>query len=127
MKTQNVFSNQTILIAEDEDSNFLLLTHILMRSNLRILHARDGLEAINLCNAHPEIQLVLMDINMPNMNGYEATKKIKASKPEIPVIAVTAFAMSGDREKSLIQGCDEYLEKPIKQQHLFTLLRKFMS
>ncbi len=127
MKAQNNFSNQTILIAEDEDSNFQLFTYLLIKSNLRILHARDGFEAINLFKAHPEIKLVLMDINMPNMNGYEATKKIKASKPEIPVIAVTAFAMSGDRETSLSQGCDEHLEKPIRKEQLFTLLQKFIS
>jgi PAS domain S-box-containing protein len=121
------FPNQTILIAEDEDSNFELLKYILIKSNLSIIRARDGQEAVNLCSVHPEISLVLMDINMPKMNGIEATKLIKQAKPKLPVIAVTAFAMSGDREKFIAEGCDEYLEKPIKKDKLLTLLGSFMS
>ena len=124
---QKTFSNQTILIAEDEDSNFELLRYILIQYKLLTIRARDGLEAVNLCSVHPEISLVLMDINMPNMNGLEATKIIKQANPKLPVIAVTAFAMSGDREKFFAGDCDEYLEKPVKQEKLFTLLRRFMS
>jgi len=124
---QKTFSNQTILIAEDEDSNFELLKYILIQSKLRIIRARDGLEAVNLCSVHPEISLVLMDINMPNMNGLEATKIIKQANPKLPVIAVTAFAMSGDREKFTVGDCDEYLEKPIKHDKLLTLLGSFLN
>ena len=121
------FSSQTILIAEDDNSNFKYLDHLLKQAKLQVVRAHDGQEAINLCLSHPNISLVLMDIKMPKMNGFEATKKIKASKPEIPVIAVTAFAMDGDREKSLAEGCDEYLEKPIKREKLFTLLQRFIQ
>ncbi|EKD30711.1 MAG: hypothetical protein ACD_77C00487G0021 [uncultured bacterium] len=126
-KMQTNFSTQTILIAEDEDSNFDLLKYFLVKSNLNIIRACDGQEAVDLCSAHPEIGLVLMDIKMPKMNGFEATKMIKIANPKLPVVAVTAFAMPDDKEKSLLEGCDEYMEKPIKKERLFTLLQKFMS
>jgi len=126
-RKQKTFSNQTVLIAENEESNYKYLSILLLRLNLKILHARDGLEAVNLCSVHPETSLVLMDINMPNMNGIEAIKIIKQVNPKLPVIAVTAFAMSGDREKFIEEGCDGYLEKPIKQDKLLTLLCSFMS
>lgn len=126
-KKQAIFSDRTILIVEDEDSNFDLLKYMLINSDLSIVRAADGQDAVDLCLTHPEIDLVLMDINLPNLNGYEATKIIKKRQPKLPVVAVTAFAMDGDRERSLSNGCDEYLEKPINRQQLFTLLRKFLS
>jgi CheY-like chemotaxis protein len=67
-----------------------------------------------------------MDIQMPNMNGLDATKNIKAAKPELPVIALTAFAMQGDRERVLAEGCDEYLEKPVRQDKLIEMIRNFL-
>lgn len=71
-------------------------------------------------------EVILMDINMPEMNGYEATKIIKAEKPSIPVIAQTAYSISGDKERTIESGCDDYISKPIKKQELFRLIQKYI-
>ena len=75
-------------------------------------------------NKNQNIDLVLMDINMPIVNGYDATKKIRQSRPDLPVIAVTAYAMAGDRKKSLDAGCDDYISKPINRTLLIDLIKK---
>jgi PAS domain S-box-containing protein len=117
----------TVLIAEDEESNYIFLRVLLRSLNIEVLHARDGHEAIILCSAHPEIDLVLMDINMPRMNGLEATIAIKQTRPNLPVIAITAFAMPDDRDKFLAEGCDGYLEKPVKNDKLIAILQNYFQ
>ncbi|MCL4483110.1 MAG: PAS domain S-box protein [Bacteroidetes bacterium] len=121
------FSGKTILVAEDEESNFVLLKYLLIKLDLQILHARDGQEAVELCSAHPEISLVLMDIKMPRLNGLEASIKIKELDPKLPVIAQSAFALQGDIDKAFESGCDGYLVKPVNKEKLFTLLEKFFQ
>ncbi len=80
------------------------------------------MEALALFEAHEDIDLVLMDIKMPGLNGYEVTKQIKKIRPDLPVIAQTAYALEGDREKSIEAGCDEYIKKPIKKEALYALM-----
>ena len=107
-----------ILIAEDVESNFLYLNAVLSKIKANIIWAKNGREAIELFKQHNDIDLILMDLQMPEMNGYEATKVIKSINPSIPVIAQTAFAMAEDRTKALNAGCDEYLAKPISSKDL---------
>lgn len=107
-----------VLVAEDEEFNFMLISEILSKAGCRVLHAVTGTEALEKFNDIPEIGLVMMDIKLPGMNGYDVTRQMKKIRPEVPVIAQTAYAMAGDREKSLAAGCDDYLPKPIRKQQL---------
>jgi CheY-like chemotaxis protein len=119
------WNNKTILIAEDEDSNFRYLEMVLNKTKANIVWARDGIEAVEKCK-EVEPDLILMDIKMPNMDGLEATRQIKISHPEIPIIAQTAFAMENDERLSLEAGCNSYLSKPIKANKLMEVLSTFL-
>jgi len=118
---------KTILIAEDEDSNYMLLEIFLKDLKLTLVRARDGVEAVELCKLVPTIDLVLMDIKMPVMNGYEATKEIRKLFPDLPVIAQTAYSNDTDRNHALECGCIDYISKPIKQQTLLALISKHLD
>jgi CheY-like chemotaxis protein len=119
------FSGKTIMIAEDEVTNFEFLRIFFTNLDIRVLWAKNGVEAVNICEAEPSIDLVLMDIKMPIMNGYEATKKIKAKRPELPVIAQTAYATIADKKEALESGCDDYLSKPIQIKQLKDMVSKY--
>ncbi|RLD61379.1 MAG: hypothetical protein DRJ01_08020 [Bacteroidetes bacterium] len=123
---ERTINNKTILIAEDDETNYLYANVILSKININILHANDGEEAINMVKSNPEIDLVLMDIKMPVMNGFEATKRIKQYKKELPVIAVTAYALHEDKEKAINSGCDDYIAKPFKGEDLIKLIKKYV-
>lgn len=112
------WSGKTILIAEDDESNYFLLNEVLKRTMVKIIWAKDGESAVQMVENDPSVDLVLMDIQMPGMSGYEATSLIKMKRPELPVIAQTAYAMSGEREKSIRAGCDGYISKPLKMNEL---------
>jgi PAS domain S-box-containing protein len=120
------YAVKTILIAEDEQSNFDFLKILLTRMNIRVLWAKDGLEAVSLCETDPSIDLVLMDIKMPLLNGYEATKLIKKKRPELPIVAQTAYAMSSDKMEAETAGCDGYLSKPIKISQITEMLENYL-
>lgn len=119
--------NPNILIAEDVESNFLYLKAVLSKLNATIFWAKNGIEAVNICNNENRVDLVLMDLQMPEMNGYEATEILKKKYPHIPIVAQTAFAMSDDREKALDAGCDDYLAKPIKSKDLLSMVERFLK
>ncbi len=123
----NDISNPNILIAEDVESNFLYLKAVLSKLNATIFWAKNGLEAVDICDKEHCINLVLMDLQMPDMNGYEATEILKKKYPEMPIVAQTAFAMSDDREKALDAGCDDYLAKPIKSKDLLSMVERFIQ
>ncbi len=120
------WEGKTILIAEDEEDNFRYLEVALSISNASLIWARNGQEAVDIVKRIPSIDLVLMDIKMPLMNGYDATRKIKSINPNIPVIAQTAYAMSEEREKSIIVGCDDYIAKPINYEDLLNTVSRYM-
>jgi len=124
-KRMTIIDNPRILIAEDVESNFLYLSAVLSKMKAKIYWAKNGKEAIDIFKKE-EVDLILMDLQMPEMNGYEATKVIKAIRPDLPIIAQTAFAMSDDREKALEAGCDDYLAKPIKSKDLLNTVEKFI-
>jgi signal transduction histidine kinase/ActR/RegA family two-component response regulator len=116
-----------ILLAEDDESNYLYFKVILNRAGCDHLHAKNGEEAVALCKQNPDINFVLMDIKMPVMNGLEATKRIREFRTNLPVIALTAYAQTGDEQRILAAGCDEYLPKPIKPDDLKSLIRKYTN
>jgi CheY-like chemotaxis protein len=117
---------RTVLVAEDEENNFELTKVILSNHNFDILHAWDGRQAVDMVRDNPNIDLVLMDIKMPVMNGTEATREIKSFMPKLPVIALTAYALPGDREKVLASGCDDYIAKPISLQEFLDKVKRFL-
>ena len=114
-----------ILIAEDVESNSLLISQHLQKAGIDFLVVTDGQQAVEACRLHPLITLVLMDIKIPVMNGYEATREIKTFAPTLPVIALTAYAQSGDKKKALDAGCDDYLTKPVSKELLMDKIKKF--
>ncbi|MFC2096442.1 response regulator, partial [Bacteroidota bacterium] len=127
VENQKKWKNKTILIVEDEESNYKLLEMLLKKKGLNILSAENGYEAIEICKGHNKIDLILMDIKMPGMNGLKATMKIKQIKPEIPIIIQTAYAMQNDEKISIEAGCDDYIAKPIKKEKLLSLLDKWLD
>ncbi len=122
----NENTKKIILIAEDEDTNLVVLKTMLRRfDDITIIHAYNGKEALSIVESQPDVYLVLMDLKMPVMDGFEATRNIKKIKPQLPVIAVTAFAMTGDEQRALGAGCDAYIAKPINRNQLYELLSNF--
>lgn len=127
LKNKPVVSEHiNILIAEDDESNFYYLNELLSAYGYTIIRARNGMEAIELCKINPHIHIVFMDIKMPVLDGFEATKAIKQFRPSLPIVAQTAFAMSDDRETALANGCDDYLSKPIDPELLLSKIKKFV-
>ncbi len=118
------WSGYNIIIAEDEDSNYNLICKFLEKTRISIKRANNGKEVIEYCNQQKP-DLILMDIKLPVMDGLEATSKIKKSFPEIPIIAVTAFAMNDDKNKAFESGCDDYLSKPFLRSDLLSILNSF--
>ncbi|MDQ1772527.1 response regulator [Labilibaculum sp. A4] len=123
----NKEQNKLILVVEDEEFNRIYFEELLNQINCNVLVANNGLEAVDICIKNDKIDLVLMDIKMPLMDGYEATKKIKKIRPNLPIIAQTAFALLGDKKKSLENGCDDYIAKPVKKDILIQLIRKHLT
>jgi PAS domain S-box-containing protein len=125
--SQYNWKERTILVAEDEDTNFELLKAALHKTKVNLIWVVNGLEAVETCRTNKNIDLVLMDIRMPKMNGYEATKKIKSFNENLPVIALTAYAMPEDRAKSIEAGCDLYFSKPIRPSKLLSSIEEFFQ
>jgi CheY-like chemotaxis protein len=116
----------TILIAEDEEINFMFLSEILSNSGKRILHAKNGLEAIEICKKHPEIDLVLMDVKMPEMDGLQATRIIRDFRNQLPIIIQSAYVMESDKETAFLAGATGFIAKPINKNQLLNLVNKFL-
>jgi CheY-like chemotaxis protein len=119
-------SKKVVLIAEDEINNFLLVREFLSESVFNIIRVENGLDAVNICKNREDIDIILMDIKMPVMDGIEATRQIKIMKPGIPVIAVTAYAYDTDKKRLLEGGFDEYLPKPLKRESLLKTINQFI-
>ncbi|MFO8128929.1 MAG: PAS domain S-box protein [Bacteroidales bacterium] len=125
--TKTFEPNYKILVAEDVESNYLLIENILKRENINTLHASNGLEVLELYREHPDIDLIIMDLRMPEMNGYEALRELIKAGSDVPVIALTAYALKEDIEKSRQYGFSAYLTKPIKPSLLLETLHSFLK
>lgn len=124
VKKNNFNSNLKVLIVEDDEISRLLLETELKGICREILKTNSGLEAIKICMNHPDIDLVLMDIRMPDMFGYEAARQIRLFNNNIVIIAQTAYGLSGDREKAIESGFNDYLSKPIARKKLLAVIEK---
>jgi len=122
-----VWIDKIILVVEDIDLNFLYISELLKPTGTMIIHAMNGKEAVERCQSEENIDIVLMDIYMPIMNGYEATRQIKQIRPELPVIAQTAYAMAEDRKRAIEAGCDDFIAKPIGKEDLLSKIASFIK
>lgn len=116
-----------ILIAEDDETSFRYLECILNNKNIVLIHTVSGEDTIEVMKKNHDISIILMDIRMPGMNGFEATKKIREFNQKIPIIAQTAYALDGDREEAINTGCDDYISKPINRNKLLQIIRQHIG
>ncbi len=119
----------TILIVEDEEVNYLYLDTLIedYDPNLKILHAKNGDDAIEICRQNNKIDLVLMDLKMSGINGFEATKQIKKMNPQLTIIAQSAYTSKKDKEEAILSGCDDFISKPISEETLLEIVNKYIK
>lgn len=120
-------SGKHILVVEDVESNYQYIVAVLKSTQVNIHWITDGNAAVDFCLNYPDIGMVFMDINLPGIDGYEATRRIKSERPDLPIVALTAYAMTGEKERCLAAGCNEYLSKPISPKDLLSVVKKFMA
>ena len=121
------WEGKLILIAEDDEANYMLLERALAKTKATLIRAENGKEAVKIFKSTPGINVVLMDIRMPIMDGLEATQEIKEIDSKIPIIVQTAFTMSSEKEKSFKAGCDDYISKPINLKELLATVGKYID
>lgn len=121
------WSDKSILIADDEITNYIIIEKLLAKTNIKIFHAENGEEAVSIFKANPEIDIILMDIRMPEMGGLEATKYIRSVNRNISIIAFTAYALSDDEAIALEFGCDDYISKPVRPEFLLKKINEHLT
>ncbi len=117
---------KTVLIVEDTPSNFQLIETYLSRTGVNIIHVDNGSKALEIVEHKDSIDLIVMDIRLPEMNGLIATRKIREKNSSIPIIAQTAYAMDTDRELCLSAGCNEFIPKPFRKHELLDVLANYL-
>ena len=122
-----VNSKSKILVVEDDDMNYYLIYFLLSNHNVELIHARDGLQAINKFNENPDISVILMDLKLPIINGFDVTKKIRSINAQVPIIAVTSYSGIDDSQKALQSGCNDFIMKPVNKTVLFDVIGKYIS
>ena len=120
-------SGKTILVAEDVASNYQLISAFLASSDVNIIWAQNGVEAVDIFTKNRNIDIILMDIQMPLMDGLKALEKIRKLDGDVPVIVNTAFYLSDEKERSFAAGCTDYMTKPIKKEELISKLSKYFA
>ncbi len=127
-RDDSVLADRTVLVVDDDPRNIFAITAALEQYRMRVLYANNGREGLELLARSPEVQAVLMDVMMPEMDGFEAMRRIRAEARyrQLPILAITAKAMKGDREKCIEAGASDYLTKPVDMDHLRSLLRVWL-
>ena len=125
---EDVLAGKNVLVVDDDVRNLFALTTAFEKYNINTITAESGQEAIDLLNENSQVDMILMDIMMPEMDGYETTQKIRREhkNSNLPIIAVTAKAMKGDREKCIEAGASDYITKPVKIDQLLSLMRVWL-
>jgi hypothetical protein len=123
---KKLIENLKILIAEDDEASKILISKAVNDFSREIIEVETGIEAVEICRKHPDIDLILMDIQMPHLNGHEATRQIRIFNKDVAIIAHTAFELAGDREKSIEAGCNDYITKPINRIELLSIMQKHL-
>jgi CheY-like chemotaxis protein len=125
--TDTDFKDKLILVVEDEETNFNYLRLLLQKHRARIVHAAKGEDAIALSMENKDIKLIILDVNLPDMNGYEIARRIKKIRPQLPILAHTAYAQEEDREKCLKNGCNDYISKPAFPEELLIKIKNLIN
>ena len=126
-KMKDRWHDKVVLVAEDIETSNMFYKAALSKTKVSTIWAETGKDAVEECQQDKQIDLILMDIHMPEMNGLEATRKIKELRPNVPVVIQTAYLLSNEREKSFDAGADDFLAKPITYQKLMGVLEKFLE
>ncbi|MBN2522915.1 MAG: response regulator [Bacteroidales bacterium] len=126
MNTES-WEGKVILAVEDDDVSLEFLKELFEPYKVKLLSTNNGKSAIDICKSEKQIDLVLMDVQLPVLNGKEAMKQIKYFRPDLPIIAQTAFAMAGDREMYIDEGFDDYIPKPINVEQLLSSMDRFIG
>ncbi len=121
------WKDKQILIVEDDNTSRLLFKEAFKITKVKLIEARNGIEAIEICRRIPQLDLVLLDIKMPEMNGYEAISEIRKFNKKLPIIAQTAYALQGEKERCLNAGCDDFISKPINREDLILKVNKYLE
>src|SRR6185369_13515474 len=126
--SNEVLRGRKVLVVDDDARNIFALTTLLENQDIEVVSANSGRAAIDIVQASPDLDMVLMDIMMPDMDGYETTRQIRASQNSrtLPILALTAKAMKGDREKCLDAGASDYIAKPVNTDQLLSLMRVWL-
>lgn len=134
LKEQNMEKNTAppagsalVLLVEDDEYNYVLVREMLSKTSLTLHRVSTGEEAVEICRKDRNVRLVLMDIKLPGMDGYEATRMIRKTRTDLPIVALTAYAMPEDEEKVRLAGCSDYLSKPLSREQLFSVLQKYLG
>ena len=116
-----------VVIAEDDDISYQFLNTVLDKYGIPSVRVKNGVDAIKICLENEDVKLVLMDIKMPKLDGLKATIKIKSERPDLIIIAQTAYALNSEKAELLHEGCDDYLSKPIELDALVDVLKKYFD
>jgi signal transduction histidine kinase/ActR/RegA family two-component response regulator len=127
VQNPSLISQTVILVAEDDDSNYKYLEIVLKKASFKVLRATNGFETVEICRSHPEISLLLTDLKMPGMDGFEATRQIRKILPTLPIIVLSAFVSSIDENVALAAGCNAYIIKPVNKITLLEIIDKFLN
>ena len=121
------WKDKVILVVEDDEVNYQFIEAVLEKSHVQMLHAENGNQALELCKTINKIDLILMDIKLPDKNGYEITREIKEFRKDIPIIAQTAFAIMEVKDKCLSSGCEDVISKPVEIESFMQKINKYLS
>jgi CheY-like chemotaxis protein len=129
LHSTDVLAGRTVLLVDDDVRNIFAMTSLLERYKMQVVTAENGKQALDALEKHPEVEAVLMDIMLPEMDGYETTRTIRKmpEKRDLPILALTAKAMKRDREKCLEAGASDYIAKPVEADHLLGVLRSWLQ
>jgi CheY-like chemotaxis protein len=126
-KLEPVWKDKVILVVEDDSVNFQFIEALLEKTQVQLLHAENGMQALELCKTISKIDLILMDIKLPDKNGYQITREIKAIRSDIPIVALTAFVINEVKDKCLASGCEDVISKPVEIELFLSLVNKFLA